>query len=168
MWASGSGRTRSWAVWGPAGILNHPNVLAVHYVGEHEGAPYLVAEPLEGETLRARMRAGPVPVRKAVDYTLQVARGLSAAHAMGIVHRDLKPENLFVTKDRVVKILDFGLARVGRAPGPGGEATANVTSATDPSGRRAYHGLAGGLPQVLDRLVRHCLAPMPSGCVGGG
>ena len=93
------------------GLLNHPNILAVHDVGDHEGAPYLVAELLEGETLRERLQAGGLPVRKAVDYALQVARGLAAAHDKGIIHRDLKPENLFVTKDGIVKILDFGLAR---------------------------------------------------------
>jgi hypothetical protein len=93
------------------GLLNHPNILAVHDVGDREGAPYLVAELLEGETLRERLQAGVLPVRKAVDYALQVARGLAAAHDKGIVHRDLKPENLFLTKDGIVKILDFGLAR---------------------------------------------------------
>ena len=93
------------------GLLNHPNILAVHDVGDHEGAPYLVAELLEGETLRERLQAGVLPVRKAVDYALQVARGLAAAHDKGIIHRDLKPENLFLTKDGIVKILDFGLAR---------------------------------------------------------
>src|SRR5512136_2295410 len=91
--------------------LDHPNILAVHDVGDHEGAPYLVAELLEGETLRERLQAGVLPVRKAVDYALQMARGLAAAHDKGIIHRDLKPENLFVTKDGIVKILDFGLAR---------------------------------------------------------
>ncbi len=93
------------------GLLNHPNILAVHDVGDHEGAPYLVAELLEGETLRERLQAGTVPLRKAVDYALQVARGLAAAHDKGVIHRDLKPENLFVTNDGIVKILDFGLAR---------------------------------------------------------
>ena len=94
-----------------AGALNHPNILAVHDVGDHEGAPYLVTELLEGETLRERLEPGPMPARKAVDCALQVARGLAATHGKGIVHRDLKPENLFATKDGVVKILDFGLAR---------------------------------------------------------
>ena len=92
------------------GLLNHPNLLVVFDVGDHEGAPYLVTELLEGETLSERLRAGPIPARKAVDYALQAAHGLAAAHDKGIVHRDLKPENLFVTKDGVVKILDFGLA----------------------------------------------------------
>jgi hypothetical protein len=94
-----------------AGALNHPNVLAVYDVGEHEGAPYLVTELLEGATVRERLAAGRVPPRKALDWAAQIARGLGAAHAKGIVHRDLKPENLFVTKDGRVKILDFGLAK---------------------------------------------------------
>jgi len=92
------------------GLLNHPNILVVYDVGDHEGAPYLVTELLEGETLRERLRTGALPLRKAVDYALQVAHGLAAAHDKAVVHRDLKPENLFVTKDGVVKTLDFGLA----------------------------------------------------------
>jgi len=92
------------------GLLNHPNILVVYDVGDHEGAPYLVTELLEGETLRERLRAGAIPARKAVDCALQAAHGLAAAHDKAVVHRDLKPENLFVTKDGVVKILDFGLA----------------------------------------------------------
>jgi Tol biopolymer transport system component len=96
-----------------AGALNHPNVLAVYDVGTHEGVPYIVSELLEGETLRARIGGSPLPTRKALDYAVQVARGLAAAHEKGIVHRDLKPDNLFVTKDGRVKILDFGLAKLG-------------------------------------------------------
>ncbi len=92
------------------GLLNHPNILVVYDVGDQEGAPFLVTELLEGETLRERLRAGAIPARKAVDYALQAAHGLAAAHDKAVVHRDLKPENLFVTKDGVVKILDFGLA----------------------------------------------------------
>ena len=87
-----------------AGPLNHPNILAVHDVGDQEGAPYLIAELLEGETLRERLRSGALPVRKAVEHALQLARGLAAAHEKGIVHRDLKPENLFLTKDGIVLI----------------------------------------------------------------
>jgi hypothetical protein len=92
--------------------LNHPNILAVFDIGTHDGAPYVVSELLEGETLRDRLRSGPVPVRKALDYALQIAHGLAAAHEKGIIHRDLKPENLFITKDGRVKILDFGLAKL--------------------------------------------------------
>jgi serine/threonine protein kinase/Tol biopolymer transport system component len=96
-----------------AGALNHPNVLAVHDVGTHEGVPYIVSELLAGESLRTRIGGTPLPTRKVLDYSVQVARGLSAAHEKGIVHRDLKPDNVFVTRDGRVKILDFGLAKLG-------------------------------------------------------
>ncbi|MGE5275565.1 MAG: protein kinase domain-containing protein [Acidobacteriota bacterium] len=95
-----------------AGVLNHPNITAVHDLGSHDASPYIVTELLEGETLRSRLSTGPLPVRKAIDYAVQIARGLAAAHEKGIVHRDLKPENLFVTRDGRVKILDFGLAKL--------------------------------------------------------
>jgi eukaryotic-like serine/threonine-protein kinase len=95
-----------------AGSLNHPGITAVYDFGTHEGAPYIVTELLEGETLRARIAAGALPSRKALDYAAQLARGLAAAHEKGIVHRDLKPENVFVTRDGRVKILDFGLAKL--------------------------------------------------------
>ncbi len=98
-----------------AGMLNHPNLVAVYDFGTAgDGVPYLVTELLEGETLRNRLASGPIPVRKAIDYALQIAHGLAAAHDKGIVHRDLKPENLFVTRDGRVKILDFGLAKLVR------------------------------------------------------
>ena len=92
--------------------LNHPNILAVFDIGTHQGAPYVVSELLEGETLRDRLRSGPLATRKALDHATQIALGLAAAHEKGIIHRDLKPENLFVTKDGRVKILDFGLAKL--------------------------------------------------------
>lgn len=95
-----------------AGTLNHPNILAVYDVGTHDGAPYVVSELLEGETLRERLDTGPIAQRKAIDYAIQVAHGLTAAHDKKIVHRDLKPENLFITKNDRVKILDFGLAKL--------------------------------------------------------
>src|ERR1043166_2477072 len=77
--------------------LSHPNILAVFDIGSQDHSPYIVSELLEGETLRARLIGGPLPVRKAVEYAIQVARGLAAAHDHGILHRDLKPENIFIT-----------------------------------------------------------------------
>ena len=95
-----------------AAALSHPNILAVYQLGTYQGMPYLVSELLEGLTLSEVLRRGPLPLRKALDYAVQITRGLSAAHEKGIVHRDLKPDNLFVTKDGRIKILDFGLAKV--------------------------------------------------------
>jgi Tol biopolymer transport system component len=95
-----------------AGALNHPNITAIHDIGSHDGSPYVVTELLEGETLRSRITTGALSTRKAIDYAIQIAHGLAAAHEKGIVHRDLKPENLFVTRDGRVKILDFGLAKL--------------------------------------------------------
>ena len=92
--------------------LSDPNIVAIFDVGTHEGQPYVVTELLDGETLRHALAAGPLPARKAIGYAQQIARGMAAAHRRGIVHRDLKPENLFVTRDGLVKILDFGLAKL--------------------------------------------------------
>src|SRR5262245_54327037 len=103
--------------------LNHPNILTVHDIGsiqtENGRAPYIVAELLEGEELRAQLNDGAIPPRRAIDYAQQIAGGLAAAHAKGIVHRDLEPENLFVTSDGRVKILDFGLAKLIERRGDG-------------------------------------------------
>src|SRR3989454_3188408 len=102
-----------------AGALNHPNILVIFHIGTHEGAPYIVSELLEGETLRERLGAHasgvPLPQRKTIDYALQIAKGLAAAHEKGIVHRDIKPDNIFITDDGRVKILDFGLAKLTSA-----------------------------------------------------
>ena len=95
-----------------AASLNHPNILAVYQMGTYLGMPYLVSELLEGMTLTETIRRSPLPARKAIDYGIQIARGLAAAHEKGIVHRDLKPDNLFLTKDGRIKILDFGLAKL--------------------------------------------------------
>ena len=94
--------------------LNHPNILGIHDIGTHNGAPFLVSELLEGTTLREKLETGPLPVRRAIEYALGLAQGLAAAHEKGIVHRDLKPENIFITRDGRVKILDFGLAKLVR------------------------------------------------------
>jgi eukaryotic-like serine/threonine-protein kinase len=111
--------------------LNHPNILAIHDFGEHEGSPYIVTEFLEGETLRGRLGLGAVPVRKAIEYAEQIARGLAAAHDKGVVHRDLKPENIFVTRDGRVKILDFGLAKL-TSPETASADSATLATRTEP------------------------------------
>jgi len=92
--------------------LNHPNIVSIFHVGQYDGSPYIVTELLQGETLRDRLRKGPMRLREVLDFGVEVARGLAAAHDAGIIHRDLKPENIFVTKDGRVKILDFGLAKL--------------------------------------------------------
>ena len=102
--------------------LSHPNILGIHDFETDNGQTFAVMELLEGQTLRARIAAGPVPWRKAVEIAAAIADGLAAAHAKGIVHRDLKPENIFLTADGRVKILDFGLARIEPPAGPAGDA----------------------------------------------
>ena len=120
--------------------LNHPNILAVFDIGTHEGSPYVVSELLEGETLRERLRGGSIAVRKTLDYALQIAHGLAAAHEKGIIHRDLKPENLFITKDGRVKILDFGLAKLTQPEGGTHTSLPTLTHATEAG---AVMGTAG-------------------------
>jgi len=97
--------------------LNHANILAIHDIGQHDGSPFLVSELLEGESLRALLDHRALPQRKTIEYGVQIAYGLAAAHEKGIVHRDLKPENIFVTKDGRIKILDFGLAKLAQKAG---------------------------------------------------
>jgi serine/threonine protein kinase len=100
-----------------AGALNHPNILSIYDVGRHDASPYVVSELLEGETLRKRIGGTALGQRRALDYALQIANGLAAAHGKGIVHRDLKPDNIFITNDGRVKILDFGLAKLTQLDG---------------------------------------------------
>ena len=96
-----------------ASALNHPNILTVYEIGEVDGAPYIATEYVEGATLRARLAAGPIPLGEALDIAMQSAGALAAAHTAGIVHRDIKPENIMVRPDGLVKVLDFGLAKLG-------------------------------------------------------
>ena len=108
--------------------LSHPNILSIFDFGSEDGVAYAVMELLEGETLRGKLDAGPIPQKQAVDYTLQIAKGLAAAHERGIVHRDLKPENLFVSRDGHLKILDFGLAKRVESVTPDEETSAPTGS----------------------------------------
>lgn len=113
--------------------LNHPNILAVFDIGNAEGAPYVVSELLEGETLRERLRTGALPARKCSEIAIQIAQGLAAAHEKGILHRDLKPENLFLTHDGRLKILDFGLAKLTQSDSATAHSMALTAEAvTDP------------------------------------
>ncbi|MGH9477593.1 MAG: protein kinase domain-containing protein [Terriglobales bacterium] len=119
--------------------LNHPNLLSVHDIGRTgDGRPYIVSEQIEGQSLRQRLQEGRLPQMRAVEYGIQAARGLAAAHDHGVIHRDLNPDNIFITRDGRVKILDFGLAKLTHhlasdevnAAGPGGGATqASMTMA---------------------------------------
>src|SRR5262249_36547802 len=108
--------------------LSHPNILSIFDYGTQEGTAYAVMELLEGETLGVKLASGPIPQRQAVDYALQIAKGLSAAHEKGVVHRDLKPDNLFIGRDGHVKILDFGLAKKVEAAKPEDETSPPTTS----------------------------------------
>ena len=102
-----------------ASALNHPNIVTVHDIGSENAVSYIAMELVEGKTLREIFSDGALPVRRVLQIAPQIADGLAKAHAAGIVHRDLKPENLMVTKDGLVKILDFGLAKLSR-PEAGG------------------------------------------------
>ena len=107
-----------------ASALNHPNILSIYDVGTHDASPYVVSELLQGQTLRQRISGTTLAQKRAIDYALQIAHGLAAAHEKGIVHRDLKPDNLFITNDGRMKILDFGLAKLTGA----GDTTLSQTS----------------------------------------
>ncbi len=100
-----------------ASALNHPNIVSVHDIGQEGGVSYIVSELVEGETLAQVIQRGPLPLRKLIEVSTQIADGLAAAHAAGVIHRDLKPGNIMLTRDGRVKILDFGLARQDHAPG---------------------------------------------------
>jgi eukaryotic-like serine/threonine-protein kinase len=113
-----------------AAALNHPNIVAIYDVGLDEGSPYIVCELLSGLTLRQRLVGGPLPVKVAVDYSVQLVHGLIAAHERGIIHRDLKPENLFVMNDGRIKILDFGVAKLQAGSDESGRTVEELTTIT--------------------------------------
>ncbi len=122
--------------------LNHPNILAVFDIGQHNGSPFLVSELLEGESLRAVLDRGALPQRKTIEYGVQITQGLAAAHAKGIVHRDLKPENVFVTKDGRIKILDFGLAKLAQKASAAVAESEGITLTSSPTAAGVVMGTA--------------------------
>jgi hypothetical protein len=122
--------------------LNHPNILAIHDIGEQDGSPFIVSELLDGNSLRAELEHGPLPARKASDYAAQIAQGLAAAHDKNIVHRDLKPENIFLTREGRVKILDFGLAKLAPSGGPKTQSD-GMTLTSSPTEAGMVMGTAG-------------------------
>jgi serine/threonine-protein kinase len=132
-----------------AAALNHPNILDVHDTGVEDDVPYIVSELLEGETLRQRLSSAALPLRKAIDFAVQIAQGLAAAHEKGILHRDLKPENLFLTRDGRVKILDFGLAKLRSPQGQG-----DVTAGQETVSRTAPGRLMGTASYMSPEQVR--------------
>jgi serine/threonine protein kinase/tetratricopeptide (TPR) repeat protein len=145
--------------------LDHPNILAIHDVGTHDGAPYIVTELLEGKSLRERLGGGALPARKAVEIGVQIAQGLAAAHEKGIVHRDLKPGNVFITKDGLVKILDFGLAKL--KPVPISEDHVKATTVTDATEAGMLLGTVGYMSpeQVRGQTVDQRSDIFSLGCV---
>ena len=130
-----------------AGSLNHPNIVAVYDVGVHDGAPYFVTELLEGESLRQRMSRGRVPLATALDWGIQLAHGLAAAHRRGVVHRDVKPDNVFIVSGGQVKLLDFGIAKLAEEAraAPHGMMDATVT----PAGNATRTGSVLGTPGYM-------------------
>ncbi len=134
-----------------AGSLNHPNILAIHDVGTHEGTSYLVSELLDGEPLSERLKHGKLSINRAVDYSRQIAAGLAAAHAKGITHRDIKPANIYITRDGRVKILDFGIAKLAHPKPAEQTATMTVnTSASTVIGTAAYMSPEQARAQTVD------------------
>jgi len=146
--------------------LSHPNILALYDVGSHEGRPYLVTELLEGQTLAERIEVGGLTVTKSVELATQIANGLAAAHERGIVHRDLKPGNVFVTRDGVIKILDFGLARLTQSEGAASDWRAAPTE-TGLTGAGSILGTVGYMApeQVRGQAADHRSDIFSLGCV---
>jgi eukaryotic-like serine/threonine-protein kinase len=128
--------------------LNHPNIVQIFDVGHRNGTPYLVSELLEGESLRAVLDSKPLHQRRVVEYAVQIANGLGAAHERGIVHRDLKPDNLFVCRDGRIKILDFGVAKLAA------KASAEMDGATMTSSPTAADAVLGTASYMAPEQVR--------------
>src|SRR5215210_5410470 len=153
-----------------AATVDHPNLCTIHDVGESDGRLYIVLSFYEGETLRERIRRGPLPIAEARDIAIQVAQGLARAHEAGIVHRDIKPANVMLTRRGEAKILDFGIARLGGDGRPdrrlvaGGDAVRDDCRSASLRGRE--HG-GGGLRDP-DPGVRAARAGSTGRAAGAG
>lgn len=140
-----------------AGALNHPNIITIHEIGEADGKPYIATELVEGQTLRHRLRR-PLTVMEALDIASQIASALSAAHAGGIIHRDLKPENVMLRPDGLVKVLDFGLAKLApRVP-----VSTNTNTPTMPIFTTDSQAIVGTLAYMSPEQVRGNAVGAPS------
>jgi len=137
-----------------AGGLNHPNILTVYDIGTEGFRPYIVSELLEGESLRSRLARGPIVYKKALEYGIQIANALGAAHEKGIWHRDVKPGNVFVTSDGRIKLLDFGLVKLKASPQGVGSDASTADDDTRPGG---VHGTIGYMSpeQLLGDTLDH-------------
>src|SRR5580692_10729975 len=124
--------------------LNHPNIVTIYELGQDNSAHYIAMELVEGKTLREILVSGPLPMRKAIEIAAQVAEGLTKAHEAGIIHRDLKQENVMVSNDGLVKILDFGLAKMGTPSG-----TASGTKATSGGSSTTQSGVILGTMRYM-------------------
>ena len=133
--------------------MNHPNIVTIYEIGEHEGAPYIAMEYVEGQTLRELLAGGPLPNDKLLRYTTQLAEGLAKAHQAGIVHSDLKPENIIISEDGYLKILDFGLAKLLPRGDVSAEASTLAKEGTTPGailGTFSYMSPEQAKGQVVD------------------
>jgi Tol biopolymer transport system component len=134
-----------------AGSLNHPNILAVYDVGSEGSVPFIVSELLEGESLRSRLDRGPLPYRKALEYGIQVAEALGAAHEKGVLHRDVKPGNIFITTDGRAKLLDFGLVKLTEGRAGSEDSTAEQTRPGSIHGTPGYMAPEQVLGAAIDQ-----------------
>ena len=132
-----------------AGALNHPNIITIHEIGEADGKPYIATEFVDGQTLRRRMRQ-PLTVSETLDIASQIASALSAAHAAGVIHRDLKPENVMLRRDGLVKVLDFGLAKLA----PRTQVSVDTNTPTLPVFTTDSHAIVGTLAYMSPEQVR--------------